>query len=524
MRIRLLAAVLAAVMSMTLFVGCNDNDDTTVTTTTEATTTTTEDVGTTTEEEETPTSADDETTTGGKKSTTKKTTVSTTQVTYRTVNKNTTTTVTTTSEKPIDNVTEPTSKGSTTTTKKTPPSRTKTTKKDWSHIFPVKVEKSAEERSASINNNLNGKQKVKIKSDRATVLMHDCKEYTFTHHPGIALKDGRLFVSFTQSFKDEDAPGQRVAVCYSDDFFTWSDPVVAAACAESALVPGKEAANIPRHFFAINGELLLFYGSISYGAECYDKLGQFKPTANASSIAGHEMFVRSKDGITWSEPERFGGAIAIPQKSLTDQWISYANWGVSWLEDGKEPNGLYWSDGGTLTPDQKSAAQIRAKQAGASLTEYSGYQSRDYVFHIMTRSETNKMWHHESYDNGQTWTDVYPTNFATTYSYWDFGNLPDGRVFAVGSSDVSKGRYPLEMWISEDGYNFNTCYILRDEYDIAETGDLFLKKGQNQHCAGWSKGGQYGYPHVVMDDTYMYVAYSRHKEMMEITRVKLSDI
>ena len=236
------------------------------------------------------------------------------------------------------------------------------------------------------------------------------------------------------------------------------------------------------------------------------------------------MFVRSKDGINWSEPERFGGAIAIPQKSLTGQWIAYANWGVSWLDDGKEPNGLYWSDGGSLTPDQKSDAQIRAQKAGASLTEYSGYQSRDYVFHIMTRSETNKMWHHESYDNGQTWTDVYPTNFATTYSYWDFGNLPDGRVFAVGSSDVSRGRYPLEMWISEDGYNFNTCYILRDEYDIAESGALFVPKGQNQHCAGWSKGGQYGYPHVVMDDTYLYVAYSRHKEMMEITRVKISDI
>ena len=157
------------------------------------------------------------------------------------------------------------------------------------------------------------------------------------------------------------------------------------------------------------------------------------------------------------------------------------------------------------------------------MTEDAGYQSPDYVFHTIFRSETNYVWHSESYDDGKTWTDPEPTNFYTSWSMWEFGNLPDGRVFAIGSPDPNS-RYPLEMWISEDGYNFDTCYILRDEVDIAETGDLFLPRSKNQHCPGYAKGGEYGYPHVVMDDTYLYVAYSRHKEMMEITRVKFSDI
>ncbi len=75
------------------------------------------------------------------------------------------------------------------------------------------------------------------------------------------------------------------------------------------------------------------------------------------------------------------------------------------------------------------------------------------------------------------------------------------------------------------GSNYHdTCYILRDEYDIAETSDLFVGKGRNQHCPGWSKGGEYAYPYAVMDDTYLYVAYSRHKEMIEVTRVKLTEI
>ena len=510
MKIRLFAAVLATVLSMSLFVGCSDDNQDTMTT--ETTTTTSADA-TTTATENTTTAEVGETTATKQVTTTQKATtkVSTTTVSYRTIGAVTTT-------EPIG-VTE-----STTTTKKTVPSRTKTTQPDFSHIFPVKVEKSAEERSASINNDLKGKQKIKIASDRATVLMHDCKGYSFTHHPGIALKDGRLFVSFTQSYKDEDAPGQRMAVCYSDDFFHWSEPIVAAAAGESALIADKEAANIPRAFFAANGELFLFYGSISYGMDRYDKNGNFMPTGDTSAMAGTEMFVRSKDGINWSQPERFAGAVGIPEKSLTGQWIAYANWGINVLDYGKEPNGLYWSSNRTFSEGQKADAQIRVAKQGGQLTEFSGYQSPDYVFHIMTRSETTKMWHHESYDNGETWTDCYPTAFNTTYSMWKFGNLPDGRIYAIGSSDISQGRYPLEMWISEDGYNFSTCYILRDEYDIAESGALFVPRGQNQHCAGWSKGGQYAYPHVVMDDTYLYVAYSRHKEMMEITRVKFSDI
>ena len=514
MKIRFFAAALAAVMSMSLCVGCgNQNDTVTTTTTTEA--------ATTTEGNETTTVTEADKTTASQKSTTKKQTATTTsqsKATYRTMNK----TTTTESKNTVVDVTEPTT---VTTTKKTQASRTKATAPAWEKYFPIQVEGTYVERSLSINNDLKGKEKVKIASDRATVSMHDCKEYTFNHHPGIALQNGRLFVSFSQAYKDEDSPGQRLSVAYSDDFFNWSDPVVAAPTLDNQFVKGTQTANIPDSFFAVNGTLYYFYRSNSYGPEYFDQYGRFIADRGYSGMVGQGMMVKSTDnGLTWSTPEIYNSrAPGIPTKSLLGQWIAYHAYGISWLDAGKEPNGLYWSGHAGLSSAQKGDADARLAAQNGQLTEDAGYQSPDYVFHTIIRSETGYVWHTESYDNGKTWTDAAPTNFKSSLSMWEFGNLPDGRVFAIGSTNPSN-RYPLELWISKDGYNFDTCYILRDEYDIAETGAPFVAKGQNQHCPGHAKGGQYAYPYVVMDDTYLYVSYSRHKEMIEITRVKLSDI
>ena len=70
---------------------------------------------------------------------------------------------------------------------------------------------------------------------------------------------------------------------------------------------------------------------------------------------------------------------------------------------------------------------------------------------------------------------------------------------------------PLHLYVSKDGYNFDTGYILRDE-------------PYNQQRSGYAKGGPYAYPEVLFAGEYMYVLYSKQKEVMEISRVKLSDI
>ncbi len=524
MKIRLFAAALAAVMSLSLLTACGDETDTKTTTTTEATTTTTEDVGTTTEEEGTTTSADDETTTVGKKTTTtKKPTTTTSKKTYRTLDKNTTTTAATTGDS-VNNVTEPTATGSTTTTKKTvPPRQTKTTK-NLDGIFPVKVEGNAEQRAAMINNDLKGKQKVKIASDRATVQAHDHTGYAFNHHPDIAIMNGTIYVTYTQSERHEDAPGQRVVVASSKDFFNWTDPIVCGPCTPNDLMPGTVTANVPSGFYSWNGKLYMYWAARRYGPDKFDNQGRFMTNGSLEGV-DTVMLATSTDGVNWSEPMPFANPPGRPRLSLTGKWYCHFGLGMAWMDYGEEPDGLSWDHYAQMSGADRQDADKRVKALNGVLTENSMFESRDNTFHIMTRSEAGYLWHHESLDNGETWSGCYPTKFTSASSMWQFGNLPDGRVFGVGSSNIALGRYPLELWVSDDGINFDTCYILRDEYDLAHSpGEIFVPKGQNSHCYGWAKGGQYGYPHYAMDDEYLYVAYSRYKEMMEITRVKLSDI
>ena len=522
MKIRLFAAVLAAVLSLTLFAGCDNGKDTTTTTTTETTTTTTaEETTTTVESEETTTTTEDATTKANKKTTTtKKATTTKGKVTYQTRPKTTTTVTTAPSDAPVD-ATQATTVSTTTTKKTVPPRATKTTK-DLSGIFPVKVEGSAEERAKMINNNLNGKKKIKIASDRATVQAHDHTGYAFNHHPDIAVMNGTIYVTYTQSVHDEDAPGQQVVISSSKDFFNWSEPVVCGPCQENKLCAGTETANVPYGLVAWNGTLYQYYAARQYGPNKFVN-GKFQANAELEGVDDVMMSKSTDGGKTW-EVMKYGTYNGAPRLSKTGRWYSQKGYGMTWLEYGKEPNGLSWDDVGTMGAADLNDAHARVKKLNGVLTESSMFESPDYSFHIMVRSEAGYLWHTESLDNGETWSGMYPTKFTSASSMWQFGNLPDGRVFGVGSSDISQGRYPLELWVSDDGINFDTCYILRDEYDIAETGETFVPKGQNSHCYGWAKGGQYGYPHYAFDDEYLYVAYSRYKEMMEITRVKISDI
>lgn len=151
----------------------------------------------------------------------------------------------------------------------------------------------------------------------------------------------------------------------------------------------------------------------------------------------------------------------------------------------------------------------RARCPG-SLTETSYYQSPDGVLHLMCRSETGYIWSATSTDEGQSWSEFYPTNFVSASTMFTHITLPDGRIAWVGSPyyDV---RWPLALYVSEDGYNFDKAYILQDKvYEMQQD--------------GWAKGGPFAYPQLEIQGDYLYVMYTKQKEVVEICRVKLSDI
>ncbi|MDB5151038.1 MAG: hypothetical protein JWQ57_5058, partial [Mucilaginibacter sp.] len=72
-------------------------------------------------------------------------------------------------------------------------------------------------------------------------------------------------------------------------------------------------------------------------------------------------------------------------------------------------------------------------------------------------------------------------------------------------------RNPLVISLSKNGKNFDRNYIIANEL-------YHLKK------EGLWKGGQYGYPHTIIHNGYIYVIISRQKESIETLRFSLKQL
>ena len=60
--------------------------------------------------------------------------------------------------------------------------------------------------------------------------------------------------------------------------------------------------------------------------------------------------------------------------------------------------------------------------------------------------------------------------------------------------------------------NFNKRYIIRDETDY------------QMQQSGIAKGGSFAYPTTLIKDGYMYIIYSKQKEIIEVTKFDLGQI
>ncbi len=371
-------------------------------------------------------------------------------------------------------------------------------------MFPVEEVLPIEEAAARVNREPSAPLK-KLPSELVLVREFD-PEYTFAHHGGLAIFKGKLYASYSRAVQFEDAPAQQAVVCSMplDDFGNWSEPVVVGAPVMAA--DGIHLTSNLAGFLHTDGDVLYFnYAKKEYAPDSWDVDGNYL-NAEHMAISWINMVSTTTDGVHWSAPVPAGiSANESPRQSLTGHWFAGA--GNQLLYSDKEKPGTDWTAVGPTAEQIQDALSRGAPM----LTEASWYQTDDYVLHLMLRSNARYIWMSNSYDNGKTWTDIHPTNFVTDATMANFGRLPDGRYYFVGNATYGALRFPLRLYISEDGYNFNTGYVLRDE-------------PYGQRVGGFGKGGAYAYPEVLFDSKYMYVIYSKHKEIMEVTRVKLSDI
>lgn len=342
-------------------------------------------------------------------------------------------------------------------------------------------------------------------------------EWTYSHHPSITFFKGRFYAMWSNGRHDEDAPGQRVLLASSADFTHWTAPrplldVTRGEHSDLVLTAAG---------FHVHGDTLN-----AYVAQYEYDPAHLQPDGSRKQQDLHHQHtawrvLTSTDGTSWSQPLDLGLPIVPnhpPQVTRSGRLIVCGNISFPWTDD---PSGLSgWQQAGIYPPtcggpvvDDSESFNTVARAAGwpAGLCEGSFYQTDDGILHMLLRSGQPRLWHTQSTNDGQTWSPPTPTEFSDNAAKFHFGRLPDGRFYYVGNPDPAGARLPLALYLSRDGVRFDEHYVLGNEPYIRRTPGLY-------------KGGNYGYPHSLLHDGWLYVIFSQQKEAIAVVRVRIADL
>ena len=356
---------------------------------------------------------------------------------------------------------------------------------------------SAEDAAKRINN-VDGYGVNKVATDIGNVYT-PAVGWGYAHHPHIAHFKGTFYATFSQGRENEDDCGQRIMLSTSKDGLSWSTP---EPLIDSVQGKESELVLVNAGVYTDGNRLIVYYGSYEYRADTL-RGPNLRPLEDAHRIDYAMHLVSTTDGSTWSAPQKMTIPFGCNFGPLPLQSGRLLMCGGTTYPYTDDPTGL----SGFITGKIDGAEAV--SRGAKIINEGSFFQTDDGVIYMMLRTNTKFLWCSRSEDNGATWSKAYQTNFTDCSTKFQFGRLPDGRFFYVGSPIPGSDRNPLMLCLSEDGQNFNRQFILRSE-------------AYKQQIPGLYKGGVYGYPSTVIADGYMYVIYSKHKEAIEVTRVALS--
>lgn len=371
----------------------------------------------------------------------------------------------------------------------------------------------------------------------------------FSLHPHITYFEGTLFAHWSVHYRDEDSPGQYVRYAISrDNGESWSDPYADSAVlfppmenpisnpdekdADGVRILGHrphdrcgtgEQSHITwmndlcgyfhlmlcsNGFAQVDGKL---YAIAEAAKGVNGGIGRVAREIKADGTKG-KIFWLNEDVPDLRKINPYAINVEEYDNSAYDKELAEK---IIWyLSDPKHmpqwdmlPRGWKQRDGKTVHEWSAEFAS-RHNGAGCGETTYS-YEAADGT-HIRFWRNNQKIQHVQySYDKGETWTNVLDTEFPDTGARTSVGNLPDGRVYAVGNPGVK--RMQLCLSVSKDGYLFDENYIL------AMNPELMKYRGR-------AKGTGFHYPHSTISEDSLFVIYSQNKEDIFIAKIKLSDI
>lgn len=368
-----------------------------------------------------------------------------------------------------------------------------------------------------INNNTET-DGIKLDSVRGAVY-NPIEGWSYSHHAHITFYKGKFRAIWSNGRVNEDDLGQRVMLAESFDGETWEN--IRPILTPEMLGDAKKVVTAAG-FHIYNDTLYAYYGAYNYACKSLQNENT-RPAADGYHENTDLGYISTEDCLAWSKPKSLGISIIPnhgPQKTKSGRLIISGNIMFPYTDN---PNGI---EDYKVTGIYKDAfgkeKPVDDSESIHHVTEFNGWQARlicegafyqtdDETLHMMLRSNSRCLWHSESKDDGTTWSEPQATDYSDDGSKFHFGRLPDGRFYGVSNAKIRSGRCPLDIYISEDGENFNKHFIIRDEpYEM--------------QMDGMYKGGIYGYPHTLIHDGYMYVIYSKRKEAIEVTKFSISQL
>lgn len=367
-------------------------------------------------------------------------------------------------------------------------------------------------------NNITKCEAIKLDSVRGEVF-NPIVGWSYSHHAHITYFKGKFLAIWSNGRVHEDDLGQRVVLAESIDGENWGNvrPILTVE-----MLGDIKKVVTATGFHIYEDTLYVYYGAYNYEEEFLQD-GNTRPGDDAHHINTDLGYISTTDLINWTEPKSLGISVIPnhgPQKTNSGRLIISGNVMFPYTDN---PNGvedfnitgIYGDAFGDDTPVDDSASIYHVTRFNGwgkvLICEGSFYQTDDDTIHMLLRSNSGCLWHTESKDDGVTWSDPKPTDYSDDSSKFHLGRLPDGRFYCVSNAKFGSARCPLDIFISEDGENFNKHFILRDEpYEI--------------QIEGMNKSGSYGYPHTLIHDGHMYIIYSKGKEAIEVTKISLDDL
>ena len=332
----------------------------------------------------------------------------------------------------------------------------------------------------------------------ATVFRPADGDNAFNHGAVITRFDGRYYVQWQTSRRDEDAPDTHVVFSTSADGQRWSPPAKLVESPAGAMTTSGG-------WWVYGGELVAFIN--------------VWPQAGNIGNGGYTMFVATADGRHWTEPQPVTDAEGRPVPGVFEQDPRALPGGrivsAFHLQPGLLVAPFYTDDPSATSGWMRGRMDNLPHEGDVSREIEPSWFLRDdgaVVMVFRDQAESFRKLASVSTDRGETWTAPVVTRMPDARTKQSAGNLPDGTAFLVGNPVDGRARVPLVVALSADGRVFDRAFLLR-------AGGDELPPMRN---AGRYKRPGYSYPKSAVIGDSLFVAYATNKEDIEVTQVPLA--